>query len=107
MKKSEICRAAQFYLATSRENSIAELAGHSTGICSALDRASIGLFDALLLDCEEVFLHMGIENGEWLNGAYLLTPLMFDDEFEVKEAYTARVMLLELAAILYEEESGD
>lgn len=103
MKNSEICRAAQFYLATSPKNYRANLSGNSMGICFAL--YLVQRESRKRLRCYDVLTLLNLKVEEWGNGAYLLAPLDFanHNKAEVKRAYTTRVMLLELAAILYEE----
>lgn len=108
LARAEFCRRAKYHLATTKQALQSDESGVSIGICSALDTAE-AWNEVGSVTCEEVFDLLCIRRRDWLNSAYLLPPLSFGDhdQIKVQEAYTARVMLLELAAILYEEEEND
>ena len=109
VKSSRLCRDAMWFLQTSPTDEAAGLSGYSSGICGAIIcLAHSPCFREDCLHPNQVFDILGIVAADWRRDGYLLpTPSYWQPEIRSKQkAYTARIMLLELAALLFEEQ-GD
>jgi len=84
MNNSELCRAAMPNVA------------NSIGICGAVYVTSSLHYGEAAKKAMEILNFLGISASDFVDGVFLLESS--------PKSYTTRIMLLELAAILYEEE---
>ena len=108
-KSSQLCRDAMWFLRTTSLDYAAGRSGQTSGICGAIHYVSYPMGHTnYYLKPYEVFDILGFVVADWRKDNYLLPPLLLCSprSREQQEAYSARIMLLELAALLFEEQ-GD